>query len=119
MLEARVSPNARYSSGRYSPPRSRCRRAGVVLVVVLSLSFGVLVAGAGATVPGHPGVPQSPTIVYPEDFENGLGQDAGSLTKYSGAPPLLEKYTAAAPFLKNCNGDIVEFESNERESHRL
>ena len=78
------------------------------------LSFGVLVAGAGATVPGHPGEPQSPSVVYAEGFENGLGRSPVLLTKYSGPPPLLAKYTAAAPFLKNCNGDIVEFESNER-----
>src|SRR5262249_28695462 len=35
-------------------------------------------------------------------------------TAYTGAPPLLKKYTAASAFLKHCNGDIAEFESNER-----
>jgi uncharacterized repeat protein (TIGR01451 family) len=80
----------------------------------LLLSFGVSVERAGATVPGHPGEPQSPTVIYSENFENGVSRTPVPLTAYTGAPPLLKKYTAAAPFLKNCNGDIVEFESNER-----
>jgi uncharacterized repeat protein (TIGR01451 family) len=65
-------------------------------------------------VPGHPGEPQPPTIVYSENFENGVGRTPVPLTSYTGAPPLSKKYTAANVFLKNCNGDIVEFESNER-----
>lgn len=51
---------------------------------------------------------------YSENFENGVGRTPIPLTSYTGAPPLLKKYTAANAFLKNCNGDIVEFESNER-----
>jgi uncharacterized repeat protein (TIGR01451 family) len=83
------------------------------LAAVLLPSFGILTAGAQAT-PGAPGVPQSPVVVYAEGFENGLGRSPVLLTNYTGPPPLLAKYTAAAPYLKNCNGDIVEFESNER-----
>jgi uncharacterized repeat protein (TIGR01451 family) len=81
---------------------------------MLLLGLGVLAPGAGATVPGHPGEPQPPTVVYSENFENGVGKTPVSLTSYTGAPPLLKKYTAANAFLKHCNGDIVEFESNER-----
>jgi uncharacterized repeat protein (TIGR01451 family) len=81
---------------------------------VLLLGLSALTARAGATVPGHPGEPQSPTIVYSENFENGVGRTPVPLTTYTGAPPFLKKYTAANVFLKNCNGEIVEFESNER-----
>lgn len=104
-----MSPNSRYSLRR-----SRRRQAGISLVVVLLLGVSLLTAPAGATVPGHPGEPQPPTIVYSENFENGVGRMPLALTAYTGAPPLLKKYTAASAFLKNCNGQIVEFESNER-----
>jgi uncharacterized repeat protein (TIGR01451 family) len=109
MPKARVSPNARYIS-----PRSLRRQTVVLVAVALLLGLGVLAARAGATVPGHPGEPQSPTVVFSENFENGVGRTPVPLTAYTGAPPLLKKYTAASAFLKNCNGDIVEFESNER-----
>ena len=77
------------------------------------LGLGVLAAGAGATVPGHPGEPQPPTVVFSENFENGVGRTPVPLTSYTGAPPLLKKYTAANAFLKHCNGDIVESERDE------
>jgi uncharacterized repeat protein (TIGR01451 family) len=108
MLKARVSP-----SGRYGSLRSRGRQAGILLTVVLLLGLSVLTTGAQA-VPGNPGVPQPPAVVYSENFENGVGRTPVSLTAYTGAPPLLKKYTAASRFLKNCDGQIVEFESNER-----
>jgi hypothetical protein len=116
LLKARVLLSDRHSSRRFSPARSRRRRAGIVSVAVLLLNLGVSTAGAGATVPGHPGEPQAPSVVYAEGFENGMGRSPVLLTNYTGSPPLLAKYTAAAPYLKNCNGDIVEFESNERKA---
>ncbi|MGA9876623.1 MAG: DUF11 domain-containing protein [Solirubrobacteraceae bacterium] len=64
--------------------------------------------------PGFPGEPQPPTTIYSEGFENGVGRSPVALTAYTGGPPLLEKYTAASAFLKNCDGNVVEFESNER-----
>lgn len=112
MLKARVSPDARYTSLRLYARRW----AAVTVALALMLGFGVFAAQAGATVPGHPGEPQSPTVVYSENFENGVGKKPAPLTSYTGVPPLLKKYTAAAGFLKNCNGFIVEFESNERAS---
>jgi uncharacterized repeat protein (TIGR01451 family) len=109
MLRSRLS-----LSGRCGSLRS-CPRQAVALAAVASLlGLGVLAAGASATVPGHPGEPQSPTVVYSENFENGVGRTPVALTSYTGAPPLLKKYTAANAFLKHCNGQIVEFESNER-----
>lgn len=60
------------------------------------------------------GIPQPPKVIYAEDFENGMGRTPTLLTKYAGAPPLTQTYSAASRFLENCNGFIVEFESNER-----
>jgi uncharacterized repeat protein (TIGR01451 family) len=80
---------------------------------MLLLSLGVSTAGAQAT-PGHPGEPQPPRVVYTEDFENGVERTPVLLTSYKGASPLQETYTADKRFLENCDGNIVEFESNER-----
>lgn len=60
------------------------------------------------------GIPQPPRVIYHEDFENGVARGPVLLTKYQGAPPLAETYSAAQRYLENCNGFIVEFESNER-----
>jgi uncharacterized repeat protein (TIGR01451 family) len=52
--------------------------------------------------------------VYVEDFEHEMERKPVLLTHYVGAPPLEATYTADQRFLENCNGYIVEFESNER-----
>jgi uncharacterized repeat protein (TIGR01451 family) len=62
----------------------------------------------------HLGIPQSPRVIYKEDFENGLVRAPVLLSKYQGVAPLMETYGAAQRYLENCNGFIVEFESNER-----
>jgi uncharacterized repeat protein (TIGR01451 family) len=93
--------------GRTAASAALSSLAVAVLLCVLS-------TGAHATVPGHPGEPQPPQVVYTENFENGIGRTPVLLTQYTGTPPLAEKYTAAKRFLENCNGYIVEFESNER-----
>jgi uncharacterized repeat protein (TIGR01451 family) len=114
MLEARVSPD-----GRYGSPRRRGRqvgsgrRAGMLAAATLLLSLVALTAQARA-IPGHPGEPQPPKVVYTENFENGMGRTPVLLNSYKGAPPLEERYTADKRFLENCDGNIVEFESNER-----
>jgi uncharacterized repeat protein (TIGR01451 family) len=61
------------------------------------------------TVPGSPGLPQPPTTVYAEDFENGTGQTPILLSAYTGAPPVNAKYTAAAQWIDapHCNGIIL------------
>ncbi|HVS99593.1 MAG TPA: DUF11 domain-containing protein [Solirubrobacterales bacterium] len=60
------------------------------------------------------GIPQAPRVLYAEDFENEMARAPVLLSKYQGAPPLSMTYGADPFFLKNCNGFIVEFESNER-----
>ncbi len=93
----------------------------LVLLAVLGLALAAS-AGAGphgaGRVPGaranHLGIPQAPRVLYSEDFENGMGRAPVLLSKYQGASPLSMTYGAAQRFLENCNGFIVEFESNER-----
>jgi uncharacterized repeat protein (TIGR01451 family) len=63
---------------------------------------------------GHPGEPQPPRVVYTEGFENGIARAPTLLSKYTGLPPLSETYTASQRYLENCDGFIVQFESNER-----
>lgn len=109
MLRSRLS-----LSGRYGSLRS-CRRQAIVLAAVASLfGLGVLAAGASATVPGHPGEPQPPTGRLLRELREWGWEDAGGAHGIHGRAALAEEYTAANAFLKNCNGDIVEFESNER-----
>jgi uncharacterized repeat protein (TIGR01451 family) len=86
---------------------------GIALAATLFLGLGVLTAGARA-MPGTPGVPQPPKVVYTEGFEHGVERAPVLLTSYKGVPPLEETYTAHKRFLENCDGNIVEFESNER-----
>ncbi|MFD8939969.1 DUF11 domain-containing protein, partial [Streptomyces sp. NPDC059578] len=66
-------------------------------------------AVAPRTVPGSPGLPQPPTVVYSEDFENGTGQTPILLPAYTGAPPVNAKYTAASQWIDaaHCNGIIL------------
>jgi uncharacterized repeat protein (TIGR01451 family) len=93
------------------------RTSLAVGTVLLSSGLGALALAAGAqAMPGHPGEPQPPKVVYTEDFEHEMGRTPVLLTHYTGAPPLSAMYTADKRFLENCNGFIVEFESNERVS---
>jgi uncharacterized repeat protein (TIGR01451 family) len=55
-------------------------------------------------------------VVYTENFENGVSDTPVLLTKYKGAAPLEETYTANKRLLENCDGYIVEFESHERKT---
>ncbi|MDP3951829.1 GEVED domain-containing protein [Microbacterium sp.] len=57
--------------------------------------------------PGNPGVPSDPEVVFEEDFENVDGTAPVLLTDYVGVDG--NTYTAAAPWLQNCNGIIVNF----------
>ncbi|MGW4029316.1 DUF7507 domain-containing protein [Streptomyces sp. NPDC004838] len=95
-------------------PRRR-RRLGALFSTALVLGAHAVALGvafpstASATVPGTPGLPQPPTVVYAEDFENGTGQTPILLPAYTGAAPVNAKYTAAPPWLSaaNCNGIIL------------
>lgn len=60
-----------------------------------------------ATVPGMPGVPQSPTTVFNEDFENRNSDLPVRLNAYTGAGGMT--YTADQAWLENCNGWVAAF----------
>ncbi|MFK0403008.1 GEVED domain-containing protein [Microbacterium sp. NPDC090225] len=55
--------------------------------------------------PGNPGVPSAPITLFTENFENNRVGNPVLLTNYVGAGG--QTYTAAAPWLANCNGIIV------------
>src|SRR5690606_13490138 len=60
-----------------------------------------------ANAPGDPGTPSDPTVLFEEDFENTAGTEPVVLDAYEGVDG--HTYTAAAPWLSNCNGVIVNF----------
>ncbi|MFF0444986.1 hypothetical protein ACFYT4_00960 [Streptomyces sp. NPDC004609] len=104
--------NGAHVDMRGSPGRRRRLGALASTALVLAaqaIALGTAVPAAQATTPGTPGLPQPPTVVYTEDFENGTGQTPILLPAYTGAPPVNAKYTAAAPWLSatNCNGIIL------------
>ncbi|MFK3835008.1 GEVED domain-containing protein [Microbacterium sp. NPDC087868] len=55
--------------------------------------------------PGNPGVPSAPTTLFTENFENNRVNTPVLLTNYTGVGG--QTYTAATPWLSNCNGIIV------------
>lgn len=55
--------------------------------------------------------PQSPRVIFAEDFEN-TGTTPVLLNHYTGAPPLNMTYTAANAWLTNCNGWILSNQSS-------
>lgn len=97
------------------------RIVALVLVLLVSLATatpaGAAPQGAGRAgraLLARLGVPAAPRVVYKEDFEREMARAPVLLTNYQGAAPLSMTYGAAQRFLENCNGFIVEFESNER-----
>jgi uncharacterized repeat protein (TIGR01451 family) len=89
--------------------------AAVVLALVSLVLILAAPAGAAPAAGSHQaGIPQAPRVVYEEDFEHEMARAPVLLTNYTGVPPLSMTYGAEPRFLKNCNGFIVQFESNER-----
>lgn len=97
--------------------RSGCYRAAALgcalLLAATGLTGYVRPADAAArsavraTVPGTPGVPQDPTVVFNEDFENRLTPLPIRLDTYTGATGMT--YTADPAWLQNCNGWVAAF----------
>lgn len=76
--------------------------AGLLAVGAVTVSTGPV----EATVPGTPGVPQSSSVIYAEDFQNRPGPTPiVRLTGYTGVTG--QTYTAAAGWLTGCNGWIA------------
>jgi uncharacterized repeat protein (TIGR01451 family) len=96
------------------PRRGRRVWTAPIVFVCIVLVATAAASSAEATVAGFPTEPQEPTIVYAEDFEHEVGITPVLLTKYTGAPPLSARYTAARNYLEHCNGNIVEFKAAPR-----
>jgi hypothetical protein len=96
------------------PAHTRGRGWRVTGVAVSALSATVLLCAVAC--PGgaaaSPGVPDSPTVLFSEDFENNPAAVVSPVTSYQGAPPASETYTtdaAWAPDTTSCNGWITAF----------
>ncbi|AZH82480.1 DUF11 domain-containing protein [Plantibacter sp. PA-3-X8] len=77
---------------------------GVIGVTALAALSVVGLGSAAQAAPGTPGVPQSSTVVYDENFENGVGNAPIGLTDYVGATG--QTYTADPSWLTACNGQV-------------
>ncbi|MFJ9173232.1 LPXTG cell wall anchor domain-containing protein [Streptomyces sp. NPDC102360] len=102
----------------------RLRRLSATLAVTLSTAMGTAVAlpamaeapsahtkpqeHARAAAAAQPGVPEDPTVVYDEDFENDPAPQPIKLTEYTGdAAARMMTYTADDAWLTNCNGWVL------------
>ena len=65
------------------------------------------VTTAAQAAPGTPGIPQTSTVVFDENFENGVGSTPVGLESYTGATG--QTYTADPGWLTSCNGQIRSF----------
>jgi uncharacterized repeat protein (TIGR01451 family) len=80
--------------------------AAQVPILVTGVST-IAAASPVRTAPGTPGVPQSPTVLYRENFENNVTTTPTVLTSYVGANGMT--YSADPAWLDNCNGEIVNY----------
>jgi uncharacterized repeat protein (TIGR01451 family) len=85
--------------------RVSCDRRPVLEAVLVALwTLGALAVGWVATAQA-----QAPSVVYDEDFENGVAATPVILTAYTGATG--QTYTAAPAWLTGCNGSVLQFNS--------
>jgi hypothetical protein len=78
--------------------------------VALTTLLAAAVAPSGAS--AAPGVPDQPTVLFSETFENNPQATVTPLTSYQGAPPTNETYKTDpqwAPDRVSCNGLITAF----------
>ncbi|MFK0003213.1 hypothetical protein [Paenarthrobacter sp. NPDC090522] len=98
--------------------RPRKLLAGILAAAIISLGVGgALAPPATATVPGTPGVTQPGTVVFNEDFENGIDNtplgaqsySAPGSTTYVGASG--QTYTGSPTWIDGarCNGVILSY----------
>lgn len=108
----------------------RLQRLTTALAVTLGTAMGTAVAlpamaeapSEAAAPQGHtraaaaaePGVPEDPTVVYDEDFENDPAPQPIKLTDYTGdAAARMMTYTADDAWLNNCNGWVLNKADSE------
>ena len=74
-----------------------------IIVLTVSLPLAIAPQARAQT----PGVPASPSAIFDEHFENGIGAFPVSLFTYTGVNG--EKYTADPAWQENCNGVVVNY----------
>ncbi len=82
--------------------------------VAATMSIAYLLGAAALTgvASATPGVPDQPTVLFGENFENNPQQTVTPLTSYQGAPPTNETYKTDpqwAPDASSCNGLITAY----------
>jgi len=82
-----------------------CGKPLPVAVLAALWTLAALVGGWTTAAPAQ----SPPTVVYDENFENGVGTTPVILTAYIGATG--QRYTAAPGWLTGCNGRVLEFNS--------
>lgn len=85
----------------------------VALAMLVGSLFAVSLRTAASAAPGSPGVPEAPTVIFHEDFEHNPSAGPVALTSYTGSSGM--GYTASAPWLTNCNGEVLFFAMNDSE----
>jgi hypothetical protein len=93
----------RWSTWSNERSASRTLLGAIAVTAFTALSLAGFSTAAQA-VPGTPGVPQATTVVYDENFENGVGNAPVGLQNYVGASG--QTYTADPVWLTACNGQI-------------
>ncbi|GAB3751084.1 DUF7927 domain-containing protein [Microlunatus parietis] len=90
------------------PPRFRLAAA----IVSLALLTGLIAFGSpptpAAAVPGNPGTPGEPTVLYEEDFENSADATNTLLSDYESATGIAYSADPYWASRANCNGFIID-----------
>lgn len=75
-------------------------------VILFGLVFAADYKNVSA-VPGNPGNPEAPTVIFNEDFENNSSSSPIGLSSYTGSTGMT--YTANPAWRTNCNGEVLYF----------
>lgn len=85
----------------------------MTLALGMVFLLSAVTAKVAIAAPGSPGVPEAPTVIFSEDFENNPSTGPVDLTNYTGASSMT--YSASAPWLTNCNGEVLFFAMDDSE----
>ncbi len=86
------------------------KKRGVIASIITVMALAtVIISMHSQSASAVPGVPNAPTVVFKEDFENGVTNSPSLISNYIGAAPQNETYTATPYYLDpaQCNGFIV------------
>jgi hypothetical protein len=98
------------STGSSRGSRSATARFAVGALLPTLIASGIVFAvsqsSAGATTPGTPGKAQAGTVLFKEDFQNGVNP-VETLDNYTSTLNKGQTYSADTDWLSNCNGLIA------------